>query len=165
MGAQTATTARTARQARAGERPPDAWVKLLRAQATLTRRMDATLRELHGLNLNQFEVLLQLWHADDGRLRRVDLAERLVVTQGGITRLLAGLERKGLVERASCDEDARVVYAALTDTGERRLVAALQTHLEDVQGLFTDRFSEVELEQLAGLLARVDAGGTEEDSC
>jgi DNA-binding MarR family transcriptional regulator len=144
---------------RQGERPPEAWVRLLRAHATLTRRMDATLRELHGLSLNEFEVMLQLWLAEDGRLRRVDLAQHLVVTQGGITRLLAGLERQGLVERQSCDTDARVVYACLTSAGERKLVAACKTHLDDIRRLFSDRFSETELGQLATLLARLDEGG------
>jgi DNA-binding MarR family transcriptional regulator len=149
---------------RGGERAPEAWVEFLRGHATLTRRMDAALRELHGLNLNEYEILLQLWHAEDQRLRRVDLAERLVVTQGGITRLLAGLERQGLVERAGCKEDARVVYACLSSTGEGKLSSARQTHLGDVRQLFSDRFSEGELEQLAELLSRLDERD-EEDSC
>jgi DNA-binding MarR family transcriptional regulator len=146
-----------------GQRPPEAWVRLLRAHATLTRRMDATLRQLHGLSLNEFEVMLQTWHADDGRLRRVDLAQHLVITQGGITRLLAGLERRGLVERQSCDTDARVVYACLTSAGERKLIAARKTHLDDIRRLFSDRFSEAELGQLAALLARLDEGGDGDD--
>jgi DNA-binding MarR family transcriptional regulator len=139
---------------------------MLRGHATLTRRMDATLRELHGLSLNEFEVLLQLWHAEDSRMRRVDLAQHLVVTQGGITRLLAGLEKQELVERQSCDTDARVVYACLTATGKRKLLAARKTHLGDVERLFSHRFSEAELKQLAELLSRVeDAEGDDLDSC
>jgi DNA-binding MarR family transcriptional regulator len=127
--------------------------------------MDATLRELHGLSLNEFEVLLQLWHAEDGRLRRVDLAERLVVTQGGITRLLAGLERQGLVARQSCESDARVVYACLTRAGERKLRPARQTHLGDVRRLFSDRFSDAELKRLAALLSQLDGEVRGEESC
>jgi DNA-binding MarR family transcriptional regulator len=167
VSGQTTSSSRTGKRAgsRGGQRPPDAWVKLLRGHATLTRQMDAALRELHGLSLNEFEILLQLWLADERRLRRVDLAERLLVTQGGITRLLAGLERQELVERASCADDARVVYACLTSAGERKLVGARNAHLGDVQRLFSDRFSEAELDQLAGLLARLDAGRDEEDSC
>jgi DNA-binding MarR family transcriptional regulator len=145
-----------------GERAPAAWVEFLRSHATLTRRMDAALRELHGLSLNEYEILLQLRHAEDQRLRRVDLAERLIVTQGGITRLLAGLEREGLVEKASCKEDARVVYACLTSTGRRKLMSARKTHLGDVRVLFSDRFSDDELEQLAELLSRLDEGDENE---
>lgn len=143
---------------------PEAWVKLLRGHAALTRQMDAALRELHGLSLNEFEVLLQLWHSEEGRLRRVDLAQRLLVTQGGITRLLAGLEGQGLVERESCKEDARVVYACLTTAGKRKLIAARKTHLGDVRRMFSDRFSKPELEQLAELLSRLGSGEGE-DSC
>jgi DNA-binding MarR family transcriptional regulator len=117
--------------------------------------MDAALRELHGLNLNEYEVLLQLRNADGGLMRRVDLAERLLITQGGITRLLAGLESQGLVERASCSEDARVVYACLTDAGRRKLETARRTHLGDVRRLFSDRFSAAELETLSELLSRL----------
>ena len=160
------TTAKGGGTTRGAERAPEAWVRFLRSHATLTRRMDATLRELHGLSLNEFEILLQLWHAEDERLRRVDLAEHLVVTQGGITRLLAGLERQGLVERQSCESDARVVYACLTEEGERKLVAARETHLGDVRRMFGDRFSKPELEEMATLLARLDeAEGDDLDSC
>jgi DNA-binding MarR family transcriptional regulator len=168
MAARTSTRGGRS-SSRAGERAPDAWVKLLRGHATLTRQMDAALREQHGLSLNEFEILLQLWRAGDERLRRVDLAERLLITQGGITRLLAGLESRGLVERRSCDEDARVVYSVLTSAGERKLRSARGAHLADVERLFSDRFSEPELEQLAGLLSRLEDGDgntdEEADSC
>jgi DNA-binding MarR family transcriptional regulator len=140
------------------EHPPEAWVALLRGHATLTRQMDAVLRAKHELTLNEFEVLLHLARAKDERLRRVDLAKRLVVTQGGVTRLLAGLEKRELVERASCDEDARVVYACLTEVGRRRLQAALPTHREDVRRLFSDNFSDPELDDLADLLGRLSGG-------
>jgi DNA-binding MarR family transcriptional regulator len=129
-------------------------VELVRAYSTLTRSMDAALRELHGLSLNEFEVLLQLNFEDDGKLRRVDLAERLLITQGGITRLLAGIERQGFVQRAGCETDARVVYAELTPEGRKKLEAARETHLDDVRRLFSDRFSSDELEQLGELLGR-----------
>ena len=144
---------------------PQAWVNLIRGHAGLTRRMDSALRELHGLNLNEYEVLLQLRNADQRRLRRVDLAERLLITQGGVTRLLAGLERQGLVRRQSCEEDARVVYACLTEAGARKLASARATHLDHVKRLFSDRFSELELDRLAELLARLTEEEKNEDSC
>src|SRR4051794_23715314 len=88
---------------------PPAWLRLLRAHATLTRRMDANLQAAHGLTINDYEVLLALARADDCRMRRVDLAGHVLLTQSGITRLLHGLERVGLVERADCETDRRVV--------------------------------------------------------
>ena len=80
---------------------PAAWVRLLRAHATLVRRMDANLLAEHELTINDYEVLLALSRADGRRMRRVDLASTVLLTQSGITRLLHGLERTGLVARAS----------------------------------------------------------------
>jgi DNA-binding MarR family transcriptional regulator len=139
--------------------PPPAWPSLLRAHAALTRRMDSALREHHGLRLNEFEVLLQLSFEDDARLRRVDLSRRLLITQGGITRMLAGLEKQGLVCRSSCDTDARVVYAQLTEAGRAKLESALSTHLADIRSLFSDRFSADELDRLGHLLSRLAEDG------
>ncbi len=113
------------------------------------------MRARHDLSLNEYEVLLQLWLAEDRRLRRVDLAQRLLLTQGGITRLLAGLERGALVERAPCPEDGRVAYAQLTATGRRRLEAARRDHLAEVERLFADRFDPAELASLGELLSRL----------
>lgn len=132
-----------------------AWVRLLRAHSTLTRRMDANLLAAHGLTINDYEVLLALAQAPDRRMRRVDLAEHVLLTQSGITRLLQGLERAGLVERADCPEDGRVVYALLTDTGHVLLREASRTHLDDIRSLFAARFSADELDTLDRLLRRV----------
>src|SRR5919106_3576974 len=84
---------------------PQAWVSFLRAHAAVTRALNAELVAEHGLTLNDYEVLLRLAHAPDRRLRRVDLAESVVLTASGVTRLLDGLEKSGLVERDSCDTD------------------------------------------------------------
>lgn len=138
-----------------GPAVPAAWVRLLRAHAGLTRRMDAAMRAAHGLTLNDYDVLLQLAGAENRRLRRVDLAERVLLTQSGITRLLAGLEAAGLVERATCPEDGRVVYAQLTDAGYARCAEAARTHLADIERLFSEQFSDEELATLAELLARL----------
>ena len=113
------------------------------------------MRDRHQLSLNEYEVLLQLWLAEDRRLRRVDLAQRLLVTQGGITRLLAVLERAGLVERVPCPDDGRVAYAQLTGAGARRLEAARRDHLAEVKRLFADRFDPAELASLGELLSRL----------
>jgi DNA-binding MarR family transcriptional regulator len=135
--------------------PPLAWVNLLRAHGTLTRSMDAALREQHDLSLNEFEVLLHLALEDDQRLRRVDLSDRLLITQGGITRLLAGLERRELVQRGSCESDARVVYAELTVEGRKKFDSARPQHRQDIRRMFSERFSPEELDQLGELLGRL----------
>jgi DNA-binding MarR family transcriptional regulator len=139
----------------AGGDPPGAWISFIRGHAGIVRELDATMRAGHGLNLNEYEVLLQLWLVDRHRLRRVDLAQRLLITQGGITRLLAGLERAGLVERIPSTEDARVVYAELTAEGTRRLESARRDHLTDVERLFSCLFTQAELATLEALLSRL----------
>jgi DNA-binding MarR family transcriptional regulator len=134
-----------------------AWVGLLRAHASTTRRFNAELVVSHGLTLNDYEVLLHLYRAEGHRLRRVDLAERVMLTPSGITRLLEGLERCGYVERASCEADARVSYAQLTEAGEAKLHEAAETHVAGIRNFFRDRFSAEELGALGGLLERVPA--------
>jgi DNA-binding MarR family transcriptional regulator len=142
---------------------PAAWLRLLRAHATLTRQMDANLQAAHDLTINDYEVLLALARAPDRRMRRVDLAGHVLLTQSGITRLLQGLERAALVERADCPTDGRVVYAQITDTGYERLREASRTHLDDIRSLFAARFSAEELETLDELLGRVLEGDGDAD--
>lgn len=88
-------------------------------------------------------------------MRRVDLAEELLLTASGVTRLLDGLEAAGYVNRAACATDRRVVYAVITDAGRDKLEAASESHLAEVRALFDDRFGPEELEQLAELLGRL----------
>ena len=142
-----------------------AWVALLRAHASSTRRFNAQLVTEHGLTLNDYEVLLHLAHAEGKRLRRVDLAESILLTPSGITRLLEGLERSGYVERASCASDARVTYAQLTDDGEAKLREAADTHGAGIREFFRDRFSREELTALGGLLERLPLDPTSDVSC
>ena len=132
-----------------------AWVRLLRAHAATTRQLSAELFAEHGLTINDFEALLHLSHAEDCAMRRVDLAEQLVLTASGVTRLLDGLERAGFVGKGNCESDARVTYAVLTDAGREKLHAAASTHLAQVHALFEERFDRTELETLAELLGRL----------
>jgi DNA-binding MarR family transcriptional regulator len=87
-------------------------------------------------------------------LRRVDLAQQVLLTPSGITRLLDGLQRCGLVEKAGCETDARVVYAKLTDAGVEKLECASESHFASIRALF-DCFDEGELTMLRTLLARL----------
>jgi DNA-binding MarR family transcriptional regulator len=133
----------------------DAWARLLRGHASATRELSARLVAEHGLTINDYGALLCLARAEDGRLRRVDLAEELLLTASGVTRLLDGLERAGFVERAACASDRRVTYAVLTTAGKMKLEEASESHLAGVRALFEERFTEEEVDQLASLLARL----------
>jgi DNA-binding MarR family transcriptional regulator len=141
----------------------DAWISFLRSHAAIIRELSAQLQREHGLTLNDYEVLLHLSHAEEKRLRRVDLAERVLLTASGITRLLEGLEKSGLVCKRNCASDARVTYAELTEGGERKLRSASATHLRGVDDLFLDRYSGSELATLAELLSRLPVTGVADD--
>lgn len=131
------------------------WVRLLRAHSATTRAFNAELLNEHGLTINDFEALLRLSRAEEGRMRRVDLAENLLLTASGVTRLLDGLESHGLVERAACSSDRRVVYAVITEEGRKRLQAASESHVASVTALFEELFGEEELNRLSELLGRL----------
>ena len=99
-------------------------------------------------------------------MRRVDLAEALLLTASGVTRLLDGLESAGLVERATCASDRRVVYAVLTEAGRAKLDEAAESHLAEVRALFEGRFDEDELAHLGELLDRLHGDGADTgESC
>lgn len=134
-----------------------AWGQLLRGHAAATRLLSAELQE-HDLSINDYEALLLLSQAEGGRLKRGELAQALVLTPSGVTRLLEGLERAGLVERASCKADLRIVYAQLTELGRERLSSASGGHVGSVRALFEEHFTNDELETLALLLERLPFG-------
>jgi len=142
-----------------------AWTRLLRASASTTRLLSADLQEAHGLTINDFEALLVLSHAEDGRLKRVDLAWNLMLTPSGITRLLRGLEDAGLVERAACASDLRVTYAQLTDAGREKLEAASSAHIASIRALFEQHFTAEELDTVAGILGKLPGVTDGDDSC
>jgi DNA-binding MarR family transcriptional regulator len=142
-----------------------AFAGLLRAHAATTRRFNAELVAEHGLTLSDYEVLLRLARAPEQRLRRVDLAQQVLLTPSGITRLLAGLERHRFVERAACESDARVTYAQLTPDGLAKLRAASKTHIAGVRSLFGEHFTVGELESLGDLLGRLPVEDATDDAC
>lgn len=132
-----------------------AWRGLLRAHASLAKLLDAKLEEQHGLPMSSYEVLHRLQGAERGRMRMCDLAEQAQMSRSGLTRLVDRLEREGLLERCSCQHDARGAYACLTDAGRERLSQALSTHRSLVREHFLSRFSAEELTSLADLWERI----------
>jgi DNA-binding MarR family transcriptional regulator len=139
----------------AAEPNVEAWIRFLRAHASLTRQMSARLESDHGLTLNDYDCLVQLAYAPERSLRRVDLARSVLLSPSGITRLLDGLEREGWVEKRSCASDARVTYAHLTDAGLKKFKAARKTHIVDIEEAFASRFTADELAAVSSLLGRL----------
>lgn len=133
----------------------DAWRSYLRSHASILRVLDAELAAQHGMTTRDYEVLLYLSQSPDRRLPMSALAESTMLTRSGITRLVDGLVAAGLIERASCPEDARVSYAQLTDAGYEKLREAGCTHLASIRRMFLEHYSAAEIEQLASLLGRL----------
>ena len=112
------------------------WRAFLRAHARVARRLDEDLRSRHALSLQEYETLLHLAEAPERRLRMGRLADSLLLSKSGVTRLVDRLVDDGLVERTSCTSDARGAEAQLTGTGLSRLRAAAPTHLAGIRDHF-----------------------------
>ena len=132
-----------------------AWRGLLRVRAALAAELDRELQAEHGLPLSHYEVLMLLGDAPGGRLRLTELAASAILTQSGVSRLVDRLERDGLVRRVPCEEDRRGFFAELTESGAELLGRARPTHLAGVRRRFLERFSDEELDELAGFWRRV----------
>lgn len=145
-----------------------AWQGLLRATAQLHRLLDADLKRSHHLSGSEYDVLIQLGLAPHRRLRMTTLAEEVLMSPSGLTRLVDQLVRDGLLVRKRREDDSRSFDAVLTPTGRARLKAANRTHLQRVRELFLDRLSDVQLQQLADIWNAVDpkliAGNPRESS-
>ena len=151
-----APTAGPASPAAIAEAPGiDAWRAFLHAHARVTRRLDEELQVAHGLSLAEYDALLQIAHAPGRRVRMNVLAERVVLSRSGITRLVDRLEAAGSVERVACSTDARGQEAVLTHDGLARLRDAATTHLAGVRRYFLDRLDAAELSGLEASLSRV----------
>ena len=141
-----------------------AWRMFLRAHASLTRRLEADLLFEHQLPLASYDVLVQLVEAPERRLRMTELADKVLLSRSGLTRLVDRLEREGLVRREACETDARGLFAVLTDEGFGRLRTAAPTHLRGIEDYVVSRFDDAELAALGALLGRLlpdtDDGGT-----
>jgi DNA-binding MarR family transcriptional regulator len=137
-----------------GRRGLEAWTSLLRAHATLLRKLETDLEKETGLALADFDVLAQLAVAG-GELRMTELAARALISRSGMTRRVARLVSEGLVRRANADADARGVVVALTDAGVARLAETAPVHAREVFELFVARLDDQELAVLESALDKV----------
>src|SRR3954462_10894862 len=113
-----------------------AWRGFLRVHSALVKALDAELIATHALPLTSYEVLINLQAAPGRRRRMAELADGVLLSRSGTTRVVDRLERDGLLVRDTCDSDGRGCFAVLTDKGDEVLAMARATHLEGVRERF-----------------------------
>jgi len=138
-----------------------AWRGLLRVHAALVKSLDAELLAGHDLPLSSYEVLITLQAAPGRRCRMAELADHVLLSRSGMTRLVDRLERDGLLERDTCASDGRGCFAVLTDRGDELLARARATHLDGVRERFLRHFEAGELTTLAAYWERVVPGAAD----
>jgi DNA-binding MarR family transcriptional regulator len=127
-----------------------AWRGFLRVHSELTQRLDAELREAHDLPLTSYEVLLFLNDSSEGALRMSQLADSVLLSRSGLTRLVDRLQKRGLVARADSPDDGRGCLALITEDGRELFAAARRTHLAGVRRRFLEPLSAAQRRELAG---------------
>ena len=136
----------------------NAWIGLLATHRRLTRELDAELEAAHGLTLSGLELLARLASAPERRLRLSALAAECGLSLSRVSRIVDALERRGLVERQPCQNDARAINAQLTAPGLELAGVAQATHLAAVRRRFFDELSEREITTLAAVFGRLSPG-------
>jgi DNA-binding MarR family transcriptional regulator len=131
------------------------WVAFLRLHKMIVAELDAELEVTHRLPLSEFDVLAQLSRAPGHRLRMSELADAVLLSRSGLTRLIDRLERGGLVERQQCSSDRRGLHCHLTERGAALLDEARVTHVAGVQRRFSDRLSPDDIQSLGEAFARL----------
>jgi DNA-binding MarR family transcriptional regulator len=140
-----------------------AWRGLLRVHTALVKALDAELAAAHDLPLSSYEVLITLESAPGRKRRMAELADSVLLSRSGMTRLVDRLEREGLLARDTCTDDGRGCFAVLTEKGAELLARARPTHLDGVRERFLVHFSEDELRRFADAWERVLPGAAKPD--
>jgi DNA-binding MarR family transcriptional regulator len=121
------------------------WRAFLMAHARVTRRLDEELRAEHDLSLAEYDALVTIAEAPDRRIRMRQLADRVILSKSGVTRLIDRLVLDGLVARDACLTDARGAEAVLTPAGLDRLRRASRTHLRGIAEHFLGVVDDIDL--------------------
>jgi len=131
------------------------WRAFLLAHARVSRRLDEELRAEHDVSFAEYDALLTIANAPGRRIRMGQLAEEVLLSKSGVTRLIDRLVSDGLVERSACLADARGAEAVLTDRGLARLRAASRTHLRGISEHFLAVVADGDLEPLERAMTSV----------
>ena len=137
-----------------------AWRGMLQVHARVTRALDVQMRAEHGISVSAYEVLLFLDEAPDHRLRMAEIADRVLLSRSGCTRLIDRLAKLGYVTRSAAETDGRGSFAALTDAGLETFRAAQRTHREGVRKYFLDHLNATDTIVLGDIWTRFQAQAT-----
>lgn len=118
-----------------------AWRGMLQIHAAVTGALDTQMRAEHGLSLSAYEVLMFLVDAPHRHLRMSEIADRVLLSRSGCTRLVDRLVQLGYVTRCAAEDDGRGAYAELTDAGLETFQAAQRTHRQGVHHHFLDHLN------------------------
>lgn len=135
-----------------------AWRGMLQVHARVTQALDAQMRAEHGMSVSAYEVLMFLGDAPGHRLRMSEIADRVLLSRSGLTRLVDRLAEQGLVTRCAAEDDGRGFYAELTEAGTAKLRDARRTHRAGVRAFFLDRISVTDQLALGDVWTRFLAG-------
>jgi DNA-binding MarR family transcriptional regulator len=134
-----------------------AWRGMLQMHAQITQLLDAQMRTEHGLSVSSYEVLMFLADAPDRRLRMAEIADRVLLSRSGLTRLVDRLVQLGYVTRCAAENDGRGAYVELTDAGLEQFQAAQRTHREGVREFYLGHLSTTDTVVLGDIFSRLAA--------
>jgi DNA-binding MarR family transcriptional regulator len=131
-----------------------AWRGMLEANARVMRELDAQMQAEHGLSASAYEVLMFLDDAPEHRIRMSDIADRVLLSRSGCTRLVDRLVRQGYVTRCAANDDGRGLYAQLTDAGLDKIRVARVTHHEGIRRFFLHHLTATDQIALGDIWSR-----------
>lgn len=132
-----------------------AWTDFVLSYNRLMGVLEGEMQAQVGMTLSQYDVLLRLAETTEGRMKMSELADAIVYSTGGLTRLFERMRQAGLVRREPSAVDRRVIYAVLTDHGLERLRAASAVHLDGVRRHFSTYLADDEVDTVATFLGRL----------
>ena len=138
-----------------------AWMNLLQANAIVAEALEQRLQAECELSLAENETLARLAHSPEGRLRMADVANLMLVSKSGVTRLIDRLEGAGLATRALCSTDRRVTYAAITPAGREALDRSRPVMAEALETAFSRHLADADVRALRRALRKVLEGNGE----
>ena len=131
------------------------WQSFLAVHRRIVEQLADEMMTEHQLPLEWFDVLVHLADLPGMRARQKELRDRMLLSESGVSRLLVRMEKAGLITRSTADDDRRSIEIAVTDDGRAALLAAIESHLQLVASLFSDRLTATDQAALSWVLSKL----------